>query len=80
VVELIHPDLNHRFDMSVIFTANYSFSGGGVPINIDVFLIIDFVNLKIKSAQCFGCAHKGVICIHKGKYSYVYEYLFILYF
>jgi hypothetical protein len=26
VVELIHPVLNSRFDMSVIFTANYSFS------------------------------------------------------
>jgi ferredoxin-like protein FixX len=66
--------------MSVIFTANYSFSGGDVPINSDVFLMIDFVNLKIKSAQCFECAHKSVICVHKGKYSYVYEYLFVLYF
>jgi hypothetical protein len=26
VVELIHPVLNLRFDMSVAFTANYSFS------------------------------------------------------
>jgi hypothetical protein len=26
VVELIHPVLNHRFDMSVVFTINYSFS------------------------------------------------------
>jgi hypothetical protein len=27
VVKLIYSDLNHRFDMSVIFTINYSFSG-----------------------------------------------------
>jgi hypothetical protein len=27
VVELIHPDSNFRFDMSVIFMTNYSFSG-----------------------------------------------------
>jgi hypothetical protein len=27
VVELTHPGLNPRFDMSVAFTANYSFSG-----------------------------------------------------
>jgi hypothetical protein len=27
VVELTHTDLNTRFDMSVVFTANYFFSG-----------------------------------------------------
>jgi hypothetical protein len=27
VVELTHPVLNPRFDMSAAFTANYSFSG-----------------------------------------------------
>jgi hypothetical protein len=27
VVELTQSDLNHRFDMSVTFMANYSFSG-----------------------------------------------------
>jgi hypothetical protein len=27
VVELIHLDSNLRFDMVVVFTANYSFSG-----------------------------------------------------
>jgi hypothetical protein len=27
VVELNHLDLNSRFDMSVVFTANYTFSG-----------------------------------------------------
>jgi hypothetical protein len=27
MVKLIHPVLNSRFDMSIIFIANYSFSG-----------------------------------------------------
>jgi hypothetical protein len=31
VVELTHPDSNFRFDMSVVFMTNYSFSGGRRP-------------------------------------------------
>jgi hypothetical protein len=31
VVELTHPDLNPTFDMCVIFTVNYSFSGRWCP-------------------------------------------------
>jgi hypothetical protein len=31
VVELTHSGLNHRFDMCVVFTANYSFSGRQRP-------------------------------------------------
>jgi hypothetical protein len=31
VVELIHLGLNPKFDMSVVFTANYSFSGRRRP-------------------------------------------------
>jgi hypothetical protein len=31
VVKLIHSDLNTRFDMCVIFTANYSFNGRRRP-------------------------------------------------
>jgi hypothetical protein len=25
--------------------------------------VTDFVNLKIKPAQSFGCAHRGMVCI-----------------
>jgi hypothetical protein len=42
VVELIYPDSNFRFDMCVAFTANYSFSGGDVPVNSDALLVTDF--------------------------------------
>jgi hypothetical protein len=31
VVELTQPCSNHRFDMNVVFTANYSFSGRRRP-------------------------------------------------
>jgi hypothetical protein len=38
--------------------------GGDIPINSETFLVIDFMNLKIKSAQSFECAHKDNVCIH----------------
>jgi hypothetical protein len=45
--------------------------GDDVSINSDAFLVIDFVNLNIKSVQSFikvECA-----CVHKGECSYVYK-------
>jgi hypothetical protein len=43
------------------------------------FLVVepthDFMNLKIKIAQSFGCAHKGMVCVYVfigvGAYSYM---------
>jgi hypothetical protein len=63
VVELTHPGSNTRFDMGIVFTANYSFSGGNVPIDSEVHLVTDFVNLKIKSAQSFRCVNRGRVCV-----------------
>jgi hypothetical protein len=63
VVELIYPDLNTRFDMGVIFMANYFFSGRQRPVDSETLLVTDFVNLKIKSAQFFGCAHRDKVCV-----------------
>jgi hypothetical protein len=37
--------------------------GGDVPVNSETLLVTDFVNLKIKPAQSFGCAHKGRVCM-----------------
>jgi hypothetical protein len=37
---------------------------GDIPIDSETFLVTDFVNLKIKSARCFECAHKDSVCIH----------------
>jgi hypothetical protein len=53
VVELIYPYLNLKFDMSVVFMANYSFSWRRHPLDSETLLMTDFVNLKIKSAQSF---------------------------
>jgi hypothetical protein len=49
--------------MVVVFTANYFFNERRRPVNTDVFLVINFVNLKIKSTQSFGCAHKIRVCV-----------------
>jgi hypothetical protein len=42
--------------------------GGDVPVDNDVLLVANFVNLKIKSSQSFGGAHKGRIhvCVFIG--------------
>jgi hypothetical protein len=62
VVKLTHPGSNHKFDMCVAFTANYSL-GDDVPVDSETLLMTDFVNLKIKPLQSFGGAHKNMVCI-----------------
>jgi hypothetical protein len=42
--------------------------GGDIPIDSETFLLTDFMNLNIKSAQYFGCAHK-IGCV----YIYLYD-------
>jgi hypothetical protein len=37
--------------------------GGDVPVNSETLLVTNFVNLKIKPAQSFECAHKGRVCM-----------------
>jgi hypothetical protein len=37
--------------------------GDNVPIDSESFLVTDFVNLKIKSAQCFGGAYRDRMCV-----------------
>jgi hypothetical protein len=63
-VELTHSTLNPRFNISVVFTANYSFSVGDVPVDNVTLLVTDFVNLNIKSAQSFKGAHRNRVCVH----------------
>jgi hypothetical protein len=52
--------------------------GGGVSVASESFLVTDFMNLKIKPTQSFGCAHRGRVCmcVHMSECSYVYEYLY----
>jgi hypothetical protein len=51
--------------------------GGDDPVDNETLLVIDFMNLKIKSAQSFGCTRKVrvYVCVDRGKYSYMYKYL-----
>jgi hypothetical protein len=63
-VKLTHLVLNPKFDMDATFITNYSLIGGDISVDSDVLLVIDFVNLKIKSAQSFRCAHKDRVCVY----------------
>jgi hypothetical protein len=37
--------------------------GGDVSVDSEALLVTDFVNLKIKPAQSFRCAHRSRVCI-----------------
>jgi hypothetical protein len=38
--------------------------GDDVPVDSDTLLVIDFVNVKIKSTQSFKCAHRNRMYVH----------------
>jgi hypothetical protein len=61
MVKLIYSDSNFRFNMNVVFITNYSFNKRRSPINNEMILMTDFINLKIKSTQFFKDAHKDII-------------------
>jgi hypothetical protein len=63
-VELIYLNLNLKFNIDILFTVNYFLVGDNVPVNSEVFLVTDFVNLNIKSAQFFRCVHRNKMCIY----------------
>jgi hypothetical protein len=45
--------------------------GGDVPVDSETLLVTDFINLKVKPAQSFGCTHKSRVCVyvHRGECS-----------
>jgi enoyl-[acyl-carrier-protein] reductase (NADH) len=47
--------------------------GDDVPIDSETFLVIDFMNLKIKLTQPFRDTHRDrvYVCIHRSAYSYI---------
>jgi hypothetical protein len=63
VVKLTYSGLNPRFDMSVVFMANYSFSRRRRLVDSETLLMTDFMNLNIKPTQSFRSAHRGMMCI-----------------
>jgi hypothetical protein len=48
-------------------------------IDTKIFLVTNFINLKIKLPQSFECAHRNIVCvcacINRHNYSYMFEYL-----
>jgi hypothetical protein len=38
--------------------------GNDVPVDREALLVIDLVNLKIKSAQSFKGVYRGRVCVH----------------
>jgi hypothetical protein len=54
---------------------------GDVSVDSETVLITNFMNLKIKSTQSFGCVYRGRVCVcaHIGEYTYVYKYLRLYY-
>jgi hypothetical protein len=64
VVELIHSVLNSRFDVGVTFMLNYFSVRDDVFVDSKTFLMINFIDLKIKSTQSFKCTYKYNIYIY----------------
>jgi hypothetical protein len=64
MVELIHSVLNSSFDVDVTFMFNYFSVGDDVFVDSKTFLMINFINLKIKSTQSFKYTYKYNIYIY----------------
>jgi hypothetical protein len=79
VVKLIYADSNFRFDMNIMFMINYSFNERRCPVDNEMILVTDFVNLKIKSTQSFRDAHRDIIymCVFIKINTHIYIYISI---
>jgi hypothetical protein len=62
---------------------NYFLMRCDVPIDNEILLVIEFLNLKIRSSQSFKIIHKSMVCVHVfiriSTHTYI-KYTFILYF
>jgi hypothetical protein len=64
VVESTHPGSNPRFDMGVAYLWLIILSVvDNFSVNSETLLVTDFINLKIKPAQTFECAHRSMVCM-----------------
>jgi hypothetical protein len=59
--------------MSIVFIINYFLMRGDVPIDNEMFLMTDFVNLKIKLTHFFKSTYRKSVhtYIYKFKCSYI---------
>jgi hypothetical protein len=53
--------------------------GGDASVDSETLLVTDFMNLKIKLAQSFRCAHKDrvYICMLIGVSAYIYISIYV---
>jgi hypothetical protein len=65
--------------MCVVFMTDYSFSKRQRPVDNETFLLIDFINLKIKSAQSFRDVHNDRVYMRVFIGVSVYKYLCLYY-
>jgi hypothetical protein len=68
VVKPTYPDSNPRFDVCIIYLRLIIFSVvDDVPVDTSSStarrLLIDFMNLKIKSIQSFKDVHRDMMCV-----------------
>jgi hypothetical protein len=58
---------------------NFIFEGDDVFVDSEIFLMTDFMNLKIKLAQSFRGIHRNriYVCIYKCECLYIYKYLYL---
>jgi hypothetical protein len=53
-----------------------------VPIDSDVLLVTDFVNLKIKPTQSFRNTHRNMMCVHvliENTHTYINIYVYTIF-
>jgi hypothetical protein len=64
VLEPTHPYSNPRFDMNVIYLWLIIFLVvGDISFDSETLLMIDFINLEIKSVQSVEVAHRSRMCV-----------------
>jgi hypothetical protein len=81
VAELANSGLNYRFDMDVVFTTNNLLVVVDVPVDREMLLMTNFMNLKIKLTQSFNSIYRGrmYVCVHKvSVHIYMSIYIYIM--
>jgi hypothetical protein len=65
IVEQIQPGSNPRFNIDVTYLQLIILSVvADVPVDSEMLLVTDFVNLKIMSTQSFKGAYKSRVYVH----------------
>jgi hypothetical protein len=63
-MKLNHSGSNARFNMVLYLRLIILSVRDDIPVDSEMILMTDFVNLKIKLSQFFRCTHKNKMCVH----------------